>query len=303
VKCHNPDKREGGVLRTADRGGNGMPHSHLGLFAAGQVVDSRGPHVWGNLPPRAMGSGASPLMKKLDGSHQEVKVSAREWQTVGLWLDTMVPFTRYYGEQRAPGGAGLTPAAREVVQRRCYSCHEEHVPNRNYMGASMLPGFRAGEQGRNLLFYKEPDLSHESDIGQRAPATESDYLKYHQDCFARHEAQLRRGAAILINRTRPEKSLLLLAPLAKSAGGYATESIDNVNSGKVKAMPVIFRNTDDPDYQVLLKSIQPFKAQPYQGPRGRYVKWGLLPPGAAPFDSHEVLERYWADPWWRPEPE
>jgi hypothetical protein len=169
------------------------------------------------------------------------------------------------------------------------------------MGASMLADFRRGEAGKNLLFYKEPDLSHESDIQQKAPATEAEYLKQHQDCFARHEAQLRRGAAILINRTRPEKSLLLLAPLAKSAGGYAAASVAEVKSGKVKAMPVIFANADDPDYQVLLKSIQPYKAQPHKGPRDRYVKWGLLPATAAAFDSHEVLERYWRDPWWKPE--
>jgi hypothetical protein len=105
VKCHNPDKREGGVLMTAERGGGitfhtlGQPHSLLSLTAAGQIVDCRGPNMWGNVPPRRIGSGASALMRKLDGTHHDVKVSEREWTMVALWLDTMIPLSRYYGEQ------------------------------------------------------------------------------------------------------------------------------------------------------------------------------------------------------------
>ena len=303
VNCHNPDKREGKVLMTADRGGNGMPHSHLSLMAAGQIIDSRGPHVWGNLPPRAMGSGASALMKKLDGSHNGVKVSLQEWQTVQLWLDTMVPYRRYYGEQREEGHGGLPATAMAIVQRRCYGCHEGHVPGRGYMGASMLPGFRASEDGKNLLFYQEPNLSHESDIRQKAPADEAEYREQRKECFARHEAQLTRGASILLNRTRPAKSLLLLAPLAKSAGGYATESRDNVKSGKARAMPIIFQNTDDPDYKALLSAVTPYKPLRPHLARERFAKWGFVPanlrPGEA-CDPHEVMDRYFADPWWKP---
>jgi hypothetical protein len=38
-------------------------------------------------------------MRKLDGTHHDVKVSEREWTMVALWLDTMIPLSRYYGEQ------------------------------------------------------------------------------------------------------------------------------------------------------------------------------------------------------------
>jgi hypothetical protein len=310
VRCHNPDKREGGVLMTADRGGGGwggnLPHSHRSLTAAGQIVDCRVPNLWGNVPPRRMGSGGSPVMRKLDGSHHDVKVSAREWNTVALWLDVMIPWRRYYGEQDAGGGGSLKKEAMDVVERRCFSCHQKDVADR---GRGFRAGFRSGEEGRNILFYREPNPTPESDLGALKFWKPENYERDFREAFGRNEHQLRRGAAIMLNMDRPETSLLLLAPLSKSAGGYATATVDEVKSGKVKACPVVFQNTEDPDYKAILAGIP--RLPPYKKPDnmigdsrgsviGRFREWGLLSPDAKTFDRHKMWDQYWESLRWKP---
>jgi len=332
VKCHNPDKREGGVLMTGERGGGvtphtlGMPHSHLSLTAAGQIVDCRGPNQWGNLAPRRMGSGASALMQKLDGSHHDVKVSAREWATVALWLDTMVPLSRYYGEQdyrwiyglQARGfqvgevKAALKPSAEAmgVIERRCFTCHERRKPHRSRIGGAVLPGYRDGEEGKNYLFYPEPGPSPENDVffsPKHMSSTQPEYDAQWREAFSRNESQLRRGSAIIVNWDRPEKSLVLLAPLAKPAGGYATASEAEVKAGKVKACPVLFQNTDDPDYKAILAGlprVPAIKPETRMRPLRTFNVFGVLPPGPpdklGTFDKESLWSAYWESLWWKP---
>ena len=336
VKCHNPDTRSGSVLMTADRGGGGghtagLPHSHLSLVAAGQVIDCRGPNPGGNGPPRRMGSGASPLMKKLGGSHHEAKVSAREWQTVALWLDTMIPWSRYYGEQTAEGkGAkGVSADAMAVIERRCFTCHEKRQRRDSYMGAEIIPGFRSGEDGHNYLFYPEPAPSHESDLpsmarlrasAQKGATYEQTFLgeayeAWFRETFSRNEAQVRRGAAILVNWDRPEKSLVLLAPLAKAAGGYATSSEADVKAGKAKACPILFSSPADADYQAILAGLPRVPPSDRSGlvsvgkggAGARLREFGFIPDSLPDkwgrVNVHPIWEQYWESLWWKPLPE
>ncbi len=72
VACHDYDKREGRVILTGDRGPM-FSHSYFPLTLLGQFADGR--NAYGNRPPRSIGSSASPLMKKVDGSPYEVKLS------------------------------------------------------------------------------------------------------------------------------------------------------------------------------------------------------------------------------------
>ena len=51
-----------------------------------EVADGRNAH--GNHPPRTIGSSASKLMTRIDGSHYEVTVSPEEAKMVRLWLDS-----------------------------------------------------------------------------------------------------------------------------------------------------------------------------------------------------------------------
>jgi hypothetical protein len=286
-------------------------------MAAGQVVDCRGPNQWGNLPPRRIGSGASALMNKLDGSHNGVKVSAREWTTVALWLDTMIPLSRYYGEQEygwmyKTGKIAIRPSAEAmaVIERRCFTCHERRAPHKDRMGGSIMPGYRDGEEGKNYLFYPEPGPSPENDQihakKDRSTMT-PEYEAQWQEAFSRNESQLRRGSAIIVNWDRPEKSLVLLAPLAKSAGGYASASEADVKAGKVKACPALFQNADDLDYRAILAGLPRVPAHKPDS-RGRmhpsFKEFGVVPPGSpdklGTFDKESLWGAYWESLWWKP---
>ncbi len=58
-------------------------------------------NMGGNRPPRSIGSSASRLMKLIDGSHYEAKLSAHEQKLVRLWIDTSAV---YAGTYAALGG-------------------------------------------------------------------------------------------------------------------------------------------------------------------------------------------------------
>ncbi len=92
VRCHNAKQRDGELCLEASPG---MPsHGQGRVFSSyvalvrrlGEVADGRNAH--GNRPPRSMGSSASKLMTRIDGSHYDVKVSAAEATLVRLWLDS-----------------------------------------------------------------------------------------------------------------------------------------------------------------------------------------------------------------------
>jgi hypothetical protein len=99
-----------------------------------------------------------------------------------------------------------------------------------------------------------------------------------------------------------------LAPLAKAAGGYATASEADVKAGKVKACPVLFQNTDDPDYKAILAGlprvpvIKPEARM--QMPRTFTFNYGVVPPGppdkAGTFDKESLWNAYWESLWWKP---
>ena len=115
--------------------------------------------------------------------------------------------------------------------------------------------------------------------------------------FARH---------LLYNLTRPEKSLLLLAPLAREAGG------------RQRCGEVVFRDRTDADYQMLLLSICDAQARlneikrfdmPGFQPRPEYVRemrrYGILPASDsvdAPVDPYATDRTYWESLWYRPRP-
>jgi hypothetical protein len=105
---------------------------------------------------------------------------------------------------------------------------------------------------------------------------------------------------ILYNFSRPEKSLQLLAPLAKSAGGHGT-------CGEVFAI------TQDSDYQKLLAGICEAKthldsitrfSQSNFRPEPEYIRemkrYGILPEThqvGDPIDVYETDRRYWQSLW------
>ena len=92
IGCHNARDRAGELSLEA---GPGMPsHGRGRVFSSyvnlvrrlGFVADGRNAH--GNRPPRTMGSSASKLMTRIDGSHNDVAVSEDEAALIRLWLDS-----------------------------------------------------------------------------------------------------------------------------------------------------------------------------------------------------------------------
>jgi hypothetical protein len=135
-------------------------------------------------------------------------------------------------------------------------------------------------------------------------------------CTSCHRKNFPAHAELRYNLTTPEKSLVLLAPLAKEAGGYGlcepksprTEDSNDVD---------VFNSTDDLDYQELLADIRRLKDDldrrkrfdmPDFKPGEHYVremkKYGILPadcdPKADPIDVYALDRAYWKSLWYSP---
>ena len=97
VKCHNPDKREGGILLTGDRGPV-YSHSYFNLMANFQVNDGLN-HPYALNKPGMVGDKASPLIKKVTGGHGEVKLSNEEILKIKYWINTGALYPGLFGER------------------------------------------------------------------------------------------------------------------------------------------------------------------------------------------------------------
>jgi hypothetical protein len=166
-------------------------------------------------------------------------------------------------------------AAMQALTRRCGACHDERMP------LPLSPSHLVGPGGWGSAFRGQPpwvDLTAD-DVRRR---------------WARD---------LMYNLVRPEKSLLLLAPLARSAGGYEA-------CGKA-----VFAGTGDADYQAVLRAVRQAKDRldhikrfdmPGFRPRAEYVremkKFGILPAGQpddAAIDVYATERRYWESLWHR----
>ncbi len=291
ISCHNYKEHDGDVLLTADLGPS-YSHSYFTLFAKLQIADGRNGH--GNQPPRSIGTSASRLMNKIDGSHYDVKVSPDQWRTVWLWIETGAAYVGTYAalrnyEQQAMGsGVGRfsdlkRPSAhqdvfasqRDVFERRCADCHDiNDRESESSMALPFDPLFR-GKKGKSR---GQPQLGTERII------LENDF--YH-----------RFSPNVLINLTRPQLSPLILGPLAKKAGGW-------------ESCPGVFKDKNDRDYRSLLSALKESKAYidtiprystPDFKPNRQYVremkKYGILPKGFDPekdeIDVFATDEKYW----------
>jgi hypothetical protein len=250
LRCHGDghghQRRDGGVSLAGDRGPV-FSHSYYELLLHWQIKDTGGPPMHGtgrqpgNDAPYTTYSSASPLMTKIDFSHYEVQLDSRETATVRLWIDTNA---QYAGTYAAIGTGQIggcwnvnepiremadawpsTPPAAEVVHRRCAACHGDRLPR--------------------FVTDKTPIDAHQDFLSWLRPLSR----------FSRHR---------VFNLTQPEKSLVLLAPLARAAGGYA-EGLpadppqliveDQRQPPKPVVHPVIFQDTRDPDYQKILQHV------------------------------------------------
>ena len=276
ASCHRAEKLEGGVDLTGDRG----PMFSLSYFTVtARSLVSDGRNSPGNRPPRAIGSSASRLLNLMDGSHYGAKPADDERKVVRLWIETGAAYPGTYAALGCGSIGGYAQnqldrsdlqwpsvvAAGDALKRRCAECHDAKRP---------LPLSPSDEIGGPPWVNLTP-----TDVRRR---------------YARH---------LLYNLTRPDKSRLLSAPLAKAAGGYES-------CGKA-----IFADTADADYQKILAAvaaagkrldeIKRFDMPGFQ-PRPQYVRemkrFGILPndlPADAAVDVYAADRQYWQSLWYR----
>ncbi len=306
TKCHNHEKRKGGVVLAGDRGPV-FSHSYYTLLLHWQVKDTGGSpghrsgRQKGNDRPYSVYSSASPLMKKIDAHHNKVRLSALERKMVRLWIDTS---TQYAGTYAAYGTGQIggcwgnnrpvrvmadkwpsTPSAADAVRRRCVPCHGRMLPKHV---TDQLP------------------LDHGDMLSWTRPLSR----------FSRHR---------VYNLTRPEKSLILLAPLSRKAGGYAEGKggrprpvkENTTRPPKPVVHHVVFADTNDPDYRKILTHIKAAKAKltevkrfdmPGFRPRLEYVRemkrYGVIPESfdlsSDPINVYKIDQAYWKSFWYRP---
>ncbi|MFV1966254.1 MAG: hypothetical protein ACC628_12590 [Pirellulaceae bacterium] len=247
---------------------------HRGLIADGRN------ETYGNRPPRDIGSSASPLMDYLDGRHYEARLSDKERATVRLWIDSSAVYAGSYGAL----ASGMFPVEFpfDTVARRCGSCHGKEVTGKQIGTGNLY--FRFGQQGPHFpLVHEFKDLQQiRGSIG---------YYKFGNA----------RPPQSLCNLSRPDKSLLVQAPLAREAGGLTL------------CGQLVFPSTSDPDYQTLLGRILAASKRHDEGkrfdmpgfqPNIYYIRTmqdhGFLPPdlkSTQAVDIYAADEAYWRSFW------
>lgn len=290
LSCHNDGERAGGVNLSGDRGPM-FSHSYYSLTVWNQLGDGRN-YAKSNLPPRALGSGGAQLMGKFDSAHHGVKPSERDRLLIRLWLDIGAPYPGTYAALGTGSIGGYienhqvlnhdkdwpsTQAAQPVFGRRCAECHDQKTH----------PVAKS--------------LSDEIGLSFWAPDMKDKRLKY-----SRH---------LVYNLTRPERSLILRAPLARSVGGLGLcQPPKTINDQPGRG---IFTSLDDPDYRLLLgmcvggkERLDQFKRfdmpgfRPHPSYLREMVRYGVLPasfdPGKDAVDPYELDRRYWESLWWKP---
>ena len=311
VSCHGHDKRDGGVALTGDRGPV-FSLSYYELLLQWQVKDTidEPRHGTGRQPgndrPYGAYSSASELMNKVDGSHYDVRLTPREARIVRLWIDSGAQYAGTYaaygtGQIGGCWGDNLpvrvmadewpsTPPASDAIERRCGSCHPKKQLPRHVTYRIPLDAWG------DMLSWVRP-LSR----------------------YSRHR---------LFDLTRPDRSLVLTAPLARAAGGLAGgASVSGLDSKPVKENrsrppapvehPVVFADANDPDYRKVLEHVRAAKAKldeirrfdmPGFRPRPEYVRelkrYGVLPESfdleTDPIDVYAADEAYWRSLWYVP---
>jgi len=283
--CHGYEETAAGgpyagrVLLTGDHGPM-FSHAYYTMTVRRLFSDGRN-LARSNYPPRSLGSSASRILGMLDGTHHGASATEHERKILRLWIEVGAPYPGTY----AALGSGMiggyaeniqvhtdydwptTRAGANAIERRCASCHQ---------GAMALP--RALSDEINISFWQ----------------------------FDLEDPRLRMSRHILFSLTRPERSLLLLAPLAEAAGGFGICRPDDGGTG-------VLASTDDPDYRALLEMVDTGRRyleeikrfdMPGFRPREAYLRelrrFGVLPAGSEPVDPYQMDEAYWRSLWHEP---
>jgi len=306
VDCHGYEKTERGgpfagkVILSGDRGPL-YSHAYFMLTTTRLFSDGRN-LAKSNYAPRTLGSGASRLLRMLDGSHHGVKANEHEKRMLRLWIDAGAPYPGTYASLGCGaiggfvGGKQLlnydkkwptTVAGAEVIQRRCAKCHPKRKSHVEEYPMQLPPA-----------------------LCDRSSFSEAEVLHRKYDP-AKPKLPLSRH--ILFNLSRPDKSLMLLAPLSKASGGFGSCRDENGKPAEV------FADANDPDYNKLLamiaagheklEEVKRFDMpgfRPTPGWTREMKRYNILPEDFSlsseqPIDVYEVERRYWQSMWHKPE--
>lgn len=233
-------------------------HSYVTLTLHKQFSDARNDN--GDRPPRSIGSSASPLMKKLDGQHHKVQLTPHEKMMVRLWIETGAAYPGTY----AAGGTGMIDIHNPLkYEPYAWGTMSNPHPIDGSVCVRMPPPKDALDR-RCVRCHEKPPLDPQ----------------------------------LLYNLSRPDQSMLLLAPLAKSAGGYGL------------CAPAVFADKADSDYQAILANIQAASLKlneikrfdmpgfrPHPGYLREMKNYGILPAGfdltQDPIDVYQLDQTYW----------
>ena len=308
LECHNPDREEGGF----NISGHWAPLYTIGYAQMSWLRlfgDNRN-RAMSNFEPYEIGSGSARLLKLIDEHHGGVQMTAEDRKTISFWIDAGANYTGTYAGEFS-GGVGYylqnepvhneaawpeTKAMQEAISRRCDVCHTPQAPEKGF-GAYDI--YNDNYSDRNPRQAKDMFIPHD--------------LSQANGRFSRFE---------VFDLSYPELSKAVRAPLSKAAGGLG---VCEAKSGKQ-----VFANTDDPDYQTILKGVERGRRyiieednrpemlvpSPNNGkdcPQRYVVRWpylremiryGVLPVDTDPeatYDPYELDEKYWKSLWYQPE--
>jgi hypothetical protein len=287
--CHGCEKTARGgpyaghVLLTGDRGPM-YSHGYMTMTIRRLFSDNRN-QPRSNLPPRALGSSASRILKMIDGSHYGAVADAHQRKLLRLWIETGAPYPGTYAALGCGSIGGYfsnmqtntdwdwptSRAGAAAIDRRCASCHQ---------GPKVLPRTLSDE--RNVSFWR----------------------------FDVDDPGLRMSRHLVFNLSTPDKSLLLLAPLSPAAGGWG---LCRDNQGRPAN---VLATTADPDYKTLLAMVAAGKDKldamkrfdmPGFRPPPPYLRemkrYGILAEGhadSAKVDFYNLDQQYWESLQYRP---
>jgi len=234
-------------------------------------------------------------MGYLDGSHHDARPTGAERRLIALWIDSGAAYPGTYAAlgtgmvggfeiadrsirlDRSDLGWPATGAAAEALERRCGGCHS---------GSRQLP----------------LTVSHVTGPGSWGSAFSGapPWIPLAPD-----DPRRRWSRHLLYDLTRPEKSLILLAPLARGAGGFES-------CGRA-----VYAGAGDEDYRKVLAAIaeagrrldgiRRFDMAGFR-PRREYLeemcRHGILagiPGGDVPVDPYALDRAYWSALEHRPE--
>jgi len=288
VECHDYEKTERGgpyagrVILSGDHGPM-FSHSYFTMTVKQLFSDGRD-KAESNYPPRALGSSASRILTMIDGSHYDAVATAHEAKMLRLWIEVGGPYPGTYAALGTGSIGGYaqnklvntdddwptTIAGREVIERRCDGCHQEN---------DVLPKSLSDERG--VSFWR----------------------------FDVNDPRLKLARHIVFNLSRPDKSLLVLAPLAEEVGGFGLcRAADGQPAG-------VLADASDPDYRTLvamaaagrdnLERIKRFDMPGFR-PRPEFLRemrrFGILPPDQprdAEIDCYAMDRAYWESLWYQ----